>query len=141
VTIDLPPLRERREDIPLLMEHFMLLAASRFQRQPPQLSSAQLQRLVGHDWPGNVRELRNAADCLVLGVRQDLLAGMDAGAPALSLTLAEAVDQFERQLIAEALRRADGHVGRAAAELGTPKTTLADKLRKHGLRVPAAGGS
>jgi len=141
VTIDLPPLRERREDIPLLMEHFMLLAASRFQRQPPLLSSAQLQRLVGHDWPGNVRELRNVADCLVLGVRQDLLAGMDPGTPAASLTLAEAVDQFERQLIAEALRRADGHVGRAAAELGTPKTTLADKLRKHGLRAQPAGGA
>jgi len=139
VTVDLPPLRERREDIPLLIEHFMLLAASRFQRPPPVLGAAQLQRLAAHDWPGNVRELRNAADCLVLGVRLDILADAGPAAPAPSLSLAEAVDQYERQLIAEALRRSDGHLGRAAAELGTPKTTLADKLRKHGLRPPAGG--
>ena len=140
VTIELPPLRDRREDIPLLIEHFGLLAASRFNRPPPVLAAGQLQRLVAHHWPGNVRELKNLADCLALGVRHELLGEpVLRGGAAPPLSLGEAVDQFERQLIQEALRRADGQIARAAAELGTPKTTLADKIRKHGLR-PATGG-
>ncbi len=133
VTIDLPPLRERREDIQLLLEHFMLLAASRYKRTPPTLSAAQLQRLMAHDWPGNVRELKNAADCLVLGVRQELLRDVSTGTPTPAPSLAEAVEQFERQLIAEELRRQEGHLGRTARALNTPKTTLADKVRKYGL--------
>ena len=142
VTIELPPLRERREDIALLIEHFGLLAASRFNRPPPVLAPGQLQRLIAHHWPGNVRELKNVADCLALGVRHALLGEpLAAGAAAAQpLSLADAVDQFERELIQAALRRADGQVARAAAELGMPKTTLADKIRKHGLR-PAAGGA
>ncbi|PXW96277.1 two-component system C4-dicarboxylate transport response regulator DctD [Sphaerotilus hippei] len=137
VTIDLPPLRERREDIPLLMEHFMLLAASRFQRPQPALDTEQLHRLMAHAWPGNVRELRNVADCLVLGVRQDLLGDVDAAGAAgdrlAGLSLAETVDGFERSLIAEELRRQQGHVARTAKALNIAKTTLADKIRKHGL--------
>jgi DNA-binding NtrC family response regulator len=147
VTIDLPPLRERREDIPLLMEHFMLLAASRFQRPQPGLSTQQLHRLMGHSWPGNVRELRNVADCLVLGVRQDVLNELSSTVPGSvapevasstqGLSLAETVDAFERSLIADALKRQDGNIARTAKALSTPKTTLADKIRKHGLS-PAA---
>ena len=73
ITITLPPLRERREDIPLLMAHFTAQAAQRFNRPQPELSTAQLSALMRHDWPGNVRELRNVADCLVLGVRHAVL--------------------------------------------------------------------
>ncbi|PSA73270.1 sigma-54-dependent Fis family transcriptional regulator, partial [Corynebacterium diphtheriae] len=68
VTIPLPPLRERREDIVPLFEHFMLVAAVRYQRPAPILSEMQRQQLMQRPWPGNVRELRNAADRLVLGV-------------------------------------------------------------------------
>jgi DNA-binding NtrC family response regulator len=141
VTIDLPALRDRREDIPMLMEHFMLLAASRYQRPVPTLGAAQLQRLVAHDWPGNVRELKNVADCLVLGVRQDLLGELGPAAVPAELSLTETVDQFERQLIAEALLGASGQVAKAAQALRIPKTTLADKIRKHGLRSPAGPAS
>ena len=139
VTIDLPPLRERREDVQLLLEHFMLLAASRYKRTPPTLSAAQLQRLMAHDWPGNVRELKNAADCLVLGVRQELLRDVAADTPTPAPSLSEAVEQFERQLIAEELRRQEGHLGRTARALNTPKTTLADKVRKYGLNSGSEG--
>ena len=66
--IELPPLRERREDIPLLFEHFTLLAAARHERAAPILSSAQLADLMAYAWPGNVRELRNVADRFVLGL-------------------------------------------------------------------------
>ncbi len=139
VTIDLPPLRERREDIPLLMEHFTLLAASRFQRPQPTLSTEQLHRLMAHAWPGNVRELRNVADCLVLGVRQDLLDPLIEPDREESLSLSETVEHFERSLIAEELRRQQGHVARTAKALRTAKTTLADKIRKHGLTATDSG--
>jgi two-component system C4-dicarboxylate transport response regulator DctD len=145
VNIELPALRERREDIPMLLEHFMLLAASRYGRPEPRLPQAQLRQLMARDWPGNVRELRNVADALVLGVGPQWVsphaapsgeAGAD-GEPGL----AETVDQFERSLIADALERHSGNVGQTAKALRLPKTTLVDKIRKHGLGKggPGAG--
>eukprot|EP01034_Spumella_vulgaris_P043059 gene43059-53440_t len=62
IVLHIPPLRERREDIPLLFEHFMLDAAARYKRPCPVVPAAQMQQLMAQDWPGNVRELRNAAD-------------------------------------------------------------------------------
>ena len=136
VTIELPPLRERREDIPLLLEHFLLLAASRYGLPLPEVTPARLRALMAHDWPGNVRELRNAADSLVLGVPSPVL-GDAADGEGAGLSLAQAVDEFERGLIREALRRHGGHIARTATALKLPKTTLADKVRKHGLGAAA----
>ena len=135
VTITLPPLRERRDDIPLLMAHFTAAAAQRFNRPPPELSGAQLAALMRHDWPGNVRELRNVADCLVLGVRHAVLdQGTGTPAPAaVGLSLAEAVEHFERELIAAELARQGGNMTRAAEALKVAKTTLHDKVRRMGL--------
>ncbi|ACB34946.1 two component, sigma54 specific, transcriptional regulator, Fis family [Leptothrix cholodnii SP-6] len=133
VAIDLPPLRERREDIPMLLEHFMLLAASRYGRPQPAVSALQTSRLMAHSWPGNVRELRNVADCLVLGVMKE---GLTDGGPTLPLpprTLAETVDDFERSLIASELRRQGGNLTRVAEALSVAKTTLHDKVRRYGL--------
>jgi DNA-binding NtrC family response regulator len=138
VNIELPALRERREDIPMLLEHFMLLAASRYGRPEPRLPAAQLRQLMAQDWPGNVRELRNVADALVLGVGPQWISPREAppGEPGLGTEpgLAETVDNFERGLIANALERHGGHVGQTAKALHLPKTTLVDKIRKHGLR-------
>jgi len=135
VTIELPPLRERREDIPMLMAHFTLLAAQRFNRPQPDLSATQLSTLMAHDWPGNVRELRNAADCLVLGVRHAVLDALHTEAPAGTggLSLAESVDRFERGLIAAELQRHEGNVARCAEALKMAKTTLHDKIKRLGL--------
>ena len=130
-TLNLPPLRERREDIPLLFEHFLLLAAARHHRPVPEASPGRIQRLMGYPWPGNVRELRNVADRCVLGI--------EAGSPPFGEArpdgpqpLAETVEAFERALIADALRR-HGSLARAAEALAIAKTTLHDKVRKYGL--------
>jgi two-component system C4-dicarboxylate transport response regulator DctD len=143
VTIDLPPLRERREDIPLLLEHFMLLAASRYGLPVPTVSPSQLQLLAKHAWPGNVRELRNVADCLVLGVASDVLApAMPSGDGTVdkphALSLAEIVEDFEKSLIREELQRQGGNIARSAAALRTAKTTLADKIRRYKLNEAAS---
>ena len=132
-TLPLPPLRERREDIPLLFEHFLLQAAARHERPVPATPAGRIQQLVGYHWPGNVRELRNVADRCVLGI--------EAGSPPFGLPagdaprpLAETVEAFERALIADALRRY-GSLARTAEALTIAKTTLHDKIRKYGLHV------
>ena len=135
-TLPVPPLRERREDLPLLFEHFALQAAARHQRPVPDLTSARLQVLMAHDWPGNVRELRNVAERMVLGI--------EAGSPPFSVEPAEScaqarslsgtMESIERALIADALRQNEGHLTRTAQALNTPKTTLHDKIRKYGLQ-------
>ncbi len=130
-TLKLPPLRERREDIALLFEHFLLLAAARHQRPVPEIPAARIQQLVGYAWPGNVRELRNVADRCVLGIESG---SPPFGQPAADgpTPLAATVEAFERALIADALRRY-GSLARTAEALTIAKTTLHDKIRKYGL--------
>ena len=134
--IELPPLRERREDIPLLFEHFSLAAQQRFQRAAPPLTPAQAATLMSHAWPGNVRELRNVAERHVLGLAGDDLPGSEGAPPAASgATLATQLEHVERTLIADALRRQRGDVVATAQALGIGKQTLYDKLKRLGLRT------
>ena len=131
--IELPPLRERREDIPLLFEHFTLLAASRFERAAPILSSAQLADLMAYAWPGNVRELRNVADRFVLGLLGDRLTlarGAGERSAGLPSGLPQQVEHFERTVIIEELRRHAGDQAATATVLGIARQTLHDKLRR-----------
>jgi two-component system C4-dicarboxylate transport response regulator DctD len=130
-TLALPPLRERREDIPLLFEHFLLQAAARHQRPVPETSAGRGQKLVAYAWPGNVRELRNVADRCVLGIESG---SPPFGQPTAAgpTPLAETVEAFERALIADALRR-HGSLARTAEALAVAKTTLHDKIKKYGL--------
>lgn len=136
VSLDIPPLRQRREDIPLLMAAFLHDAARRYQRPPADWTPADLARWSAHDWPGNVRELKNTAERWALGL-PDGLAGGDA-LPGQAIgpraSLAEQIDQVEKHLIEDALRRCDGQVTRAAEWLGTPRKTLYDKLQRHGIQ-------
>jgi len=103
VTLDLPPLRQRKEDIPALFHHFLLVAAARYGKAAPALPANSLQDLLSHDWPGNVRELRNAAErFILLGSLSDLNKtenNMNAG-----LSLSEQVEAFEKTLIEQALK-------------------------------------
>ena len=68
VVLNIPPMRERREDIPALFQHFLLQAALRYERPVPEITHARTQQLMTYNWPGNVRELRNSADRMVLGL-------------------------------------------------------------------------
>lgn len=128
----LPALRERREDVPLLFEHFVQQACINHKRAAPVVNAAKLQKLMAYAWPGNVRELRNVADRCVLGI--------EAGFPpfaeqrgAESASLHDAVESFERAMIADALRRHDNNLSQTALVLQIPKTTLHDKMKKFGL--------
>jgi len=131
VTLELPPLRERREDILQLFEHFLQQSALRFDRETPTLDSQTLSRLLAHDWPGNVRELRNVAERYALGLPA-FKKGPSGGA-SQGLGFAEAVEAFERNLLSDALQRTGGNLSQASQELGMAKTTLFDKVKKYGL--------
>jgi two-component system C4-dicarboxylate transport response regulator DctD len=136
VMIDIPPLRQRREDIPLLFQHFVLVAGARYQREPPPPSAEQLQRLMMADWPGNVRELRNAAERYVLlgescGYDIEQVVTGDRDGPAM--TLPEQVECFERGLIEQQLKATHGSIKETMAVLGLPRKTLYDKMKKYGL--------
>lgn len=132
VSIDLPRLTERRDDIPLLLAYFVQGAALRYQRPAPQWTPAQMAQWRARDWPGNVRELRNFADRLVLGVIDGMPVTADADHETAA-SLPQQVDAYERSLIAQALADHDGNVAATADRLGVPRKTLYDKLKKHQL--------
>lgn len=124
----LPPVRERREDIPLLYEHFAYTAAQRLGRSVTPLSGAQLSRLLSHDWPGNVRELANAAERQVLGLDEPTLPGIEPGH-----SLAAQQEAFEAQCLRAALTRHKGDIKAVLEELQLPRRTFNEKLQRHGL--------
>jgi two-component system C4-dicarboxylate transport response regulator DctD len=132
VTITLPPLNERREDIVPLFEHFLLDAAVRYDRPAPLITDRQRAELMQRDWPGNVRELRNAADRIVLGILDD---GGAASLDTSTQSLKERTEQFERVVIAEALEQCGGAVAVAADRLQLGKATLYEKIKRYGIVV------
>ncbi|MNT53799.1 C4-dicarboxylate transport transcriptional regulatory protein DctD [compost metagenome] len=125
-SLTLPALRNRREDIPLLFEFFVLQAALRYGQPAALVSGELLASLMAQRWAGNVRELHNVADRFVLGLLDDTL----SPAGCREASLAEQVDTFEISIIEEALRRHNGNVIDAAAALNIPKKTLYDKLKR-----------
>ena len=143
VELTVPPLRERREDIPLLAEAFRARYAQRFSLVDARLSPALVEALRARDWPGNVRELENAVARLLalseggeLGVEalSRLSASPESTPQAGTGTLREQVAAFERSLIARALEETGGNQSEAARRLGLTRVTLIDKLKRHGLR-------
>ncbi|MEN2978259.1 sigma-54 dependent transcriptional regulator [Tistrella bauzanensis] len=145
VTIRIPPLRERRADIPLLYAHFLARAASRFNRPPPPMSDAVRHHLSVHDWPGNVRELAHFAERAALGLTDgppDPASGPSAMAGSAvdasladdpSLPLPRRVDRFEAAAIRAALAADQGEVKAVVARLGLPRKTFYDKLQRHAI--------
>ncbi len=123
----LPPLRDRREDIPLLFETFAQNAAQRLGRTFPPLTGAQLSHLLSHDWPGNVRELANVAERQVLGLDEPV-AAIDPGQ-----SLAAQQEAFEAQCLRAALTRHKGDVKAVLEELQLPRRTFNEKMQRHGL--------
>ncbi len=148
IHIDIPPLRDRREDIPLLVEHFLESFNRRHDREVAGLSPEAYALLMEHDYPGNVREIQNILEHAFVLCRGDtiqvehlppyLRPATGSGPPdiALSLNLQEA----ERKLIATALHKHQGKRAAAAAELGINPSTLYRKLQKLGMSIPEKDG-
>lgn len=130
--LDIPPLRDRTEDIPLLFEHFVVDAARRHNKLMPVITASQLNELMSHNWPGNVRELRNVADRFVLGLLDDSV-GVLSERKLPRISLGDQINRFERVLIENALAEHHGNATLVCRTLRIPKRTLYDKMRKLGL--------
>ncbi|MBJ6138327.1 sigma-54-dependent transcriptional regulator [Marinobacter litoralis] len=135
VKVDIPPLRDRKDDIPTLFHHFALIAAARYDRESVPLDARQAARLMQHSWPGNVRELRNLAERYVLLGPAALEDNDSADNRHLSgrQTLSEMMDGFERAAIVSALNACQGSIKDTMVALGIARKTLYDKMKKHGL--------
>ncbi|AQZ94662.1 sigma-54-dependent transcriptional regulator [Halopseudomonas phragmitis] len=135
VQIDIPPLRARKEDIPLLFHHFALIAAARYDRDSVPLDTAQAARLMQHDWPGNVRELRNLAERYVLMGPLALEPGDASFSDELPAgqSLAELMDGYERSLLITTLQACQGSLKATMLRLGIARKTLYEKMKRHGL--------
>jgi DNA-binding NtrC family response regulator len=141
IEIELPPLRQRRDDIPVLLDHYLKLYERKYDKPERQLPPAVLQALVEHDWPGSVRALRHAAERAVIMAEGECYSADDfplprrtqasAAVPSAAETLN--LDQLEKQMIERALRMHHFNISLAAADLGLSRGALYRRMEKHGL--------
>jgi DNA-binding NtrC family response regulator len=145
ITIEVPPLRERREQISAIATELLAEACAAAGRQPLQLTRECIQRLEGYEWPGNVRELKNALERAVLLSPEDALDPQslpegDSPEAASGARLRTDLAAFERQRIVEALERCAGNQTKAAQLLGISRRTLVSRLGEYNLPRPRGGG-
>jgi DNA-binding NtrC family response regulator len=140
IEIHLPPLRARRDDIPLLLDHYLTLYARKYDRPVRDVPPSVMEVLVRHDWPGNVRALRHAAERAVIMAEGSAYQLDDFPLPArpegsaLPLMAGSLnLDQLERQMIERALRMHHFNISLAASELGLSRGALYRRMEKHGL--------
>jgi DNA-binding NtrC family response regulator len=152
VSLELPPLRERRDDIPHLIRHFIEEKTAELGLKPRNFAPETIERLVKYPWPGNVRELENVIERILVltppdvTIRTEHLPGDLVDGPAVTVavrelvlsghkTLADAVDEFERDIISEALARTHNNQTRAASVLGTTRRILKYRMDKLGIQA------
>jgi Nif-specific regulatory protein len=152
VTLDLPPLRERPEDILPLARYFLEAFSRDARRKPPELSPEAVRRLQTHAWPGNVRELKNLMERLAFLCPHDRIEGDDlaftlapskgdeAGGVPLDRPLAHATDVFQQDYIQRAIRRSGGNMTDAAKLLGLHRSNLYRKMRQLGMETEGRVG-
>jgi len=139
VEIQLPPLRERREDIPLLLDHFLRKYSRKYGKTVDRIEPSSLRLLERYHWPGNVRELQHVVERAIImsssaRLRPDdfFLSRSDAGAEKIKLDDYN-LDQVERLVVLKALKKHDGNVSHAARELGLTRASLYRRMEKYGL--------
>ena len=150
IPVHLPPLRDRKEDIPILIDHFIEKMAKRKKKTVKGVSAEAMRSLEAFDWPGNIRELENLIERLVVLKEEGSLINprdlpekirlstssaslSQLSLPAEGFDFNEAVDNYERELIVSALQRVNGIKKKAAEYLGLNRTTLIEKMKRKGL--------
>ncbi len=138
-----PPLRDRREDIPLLISHFFRLKADQIGLPVPQIPEKALAKLLAHSWPGNVRELKNAVERMLITSREglagefvpdfDFESGRLLSLPSAPGVLREEMERTEKTVIESALRRNKGQINPTYVSLGISRRALYERMKKYGL--------
>jgi DNA-binding NtrC family response regulator len=148
IVIDIPPLRERREDLPPLIDFFKRKLSQEFQRRYPALDSAVIDKFTAHHWPGNVRELENTLERLLVltdkekievdDLPRSLLAPQTTAQQLPGVRLPEeglSIEEVEKKLICEALVRTGGHILKASKLVGMTYKTLQYRIKKYDIKV------
>jgi transcriptional regulator with PAS, ATPase and Fis domain len=140
VEIELPPLREREEDIPVLAAHFLKIYSQKYKKKFRKLPASVIRKLTEYPWPGNVREFQHVFERTVIMSDGPVLEAEDfylASHPASSSEGMELntynLEEIEKMIIEKVLRRHRGNVSKAATDLGLTRTSLYRRLEKHGL--------
>ncbi|MCP4686252.1 MAG: tetratricopeptide repeat protein [bacterium] len=139
ITIEIPPLRDRPGDVPILVEHFVMIFSEG--KAAPRFATSAVEALVAYNWPGNVRELKNLVEryCILhpgSAVTKEMLPSELCGGPSVTRGQRKALDAHEAERIVSALAALRWNQSRAAARLGMPITTLRRKMKKHGIHRP-----
>ena len=130
IHLKVPPLRDRKEDIPLLFAYFLSQACEKYSKKIPNLSAGNRRRLLDYDWPGNIRELKNFAFSVALGIDRPNGASLTA-----NHSLPERVERFEENTIRSTLEQTRGDVRTTLELLGIPRKTFYDKLSRHQIEI------
>jgi DNA-binding NtrC family response regulator len=137
IEIHLPPLRDRRDDIPALAMHFLRRHATRYRKALTGFDAGAMQMMLAHPWPGNIRELDHAVERAILLAQGDQLRAVDLGLRASSSAAPRLEDlpleDVEKMLIQKALARYEGNVSRAAQALGLSRSALYRRIASYGL--------
>ncbi|WP_417433173.1 sigma-54-dependent transcriptional regulator [Kiloniella sp.] len=133
--IEIPPLRERINDIPILFSHFVQLASDRLNKEVPIIENRHMDDLISRKWEGNVRELRNVAERFVLGISRRLtdVIQTSTNAPENGSSLDEQLAIYEQRIVESALARNNGRVAETAIELGIPRKKLYLRMKRFGI--------
>lgn len=143
VPIRLPPLRDRRDDIPLLIESFLREFSTQHQREPKEVSREAMRLLRGYSWPGNIRQLRNVIERLVITVPERIIhpphlpeeiQATQDNPRTMLITLGTSLQEIEREVIRRTLAEVTNHRERAARLLGISLRTLQYKIKEYGIR-------
>jgi len=139
VELNLPPLRKRAEDIPLLIQHFLLIYSKKYNRQVKQVSAAAMEKLKNYYWPGNIRELQHTIERVIIMSESDTLQPGDFYFPSNEMKESDNepenyhLEETEKLLIIKAVSKHGGNLTKAAKELGLTRASLYRRLEKYGL--------
>jgi two-component system, NtrC family, response regulator HydG len=139
VEVNLPPLRDRPEDIPLLIDHFIRMYCHKYRKTKKTITASAIKRLQKYKWPGNIRELQHAIERSVIMGDSDVLAPEDffflnkAADSDQKMSDNYNLDDVEKMVIQKAITKNDGNISKAAKELGLTRASLYRRLEKHGL--------
>jgi two-component system C4-dicarboxylate transport response regulator DctD len=135
VTLTVPPLRDRKEDIPLLLHHLARDARTRYRKEIPEYTPSLMKQLMAYEWPGNVRELRNIADRWVLGLSLGMNLGGALANASDDESLSGQMAAIEKQLIVSALEDNEGSIKKTYEQLQLSRKSLYEKMKKYQIQV------
>jgi len=136
ILIEVPPLRDRVDDIPILANYFLRINSERYGKEGMRFNTHALEKLANHDWPGNVRELQHAVEKAVILSDSNILKPSDfmfAPSGRSSSSVEMTLDEMERKMILENLKKYSNNLSNVASKLGITRQTLYNKMKKYGI--------